>query len=331
MIKKILICFIGLTLTIASSQVMAATSTQPAMAAKITGLFQYSTQILAQVKWPTALDAAESGGAPSSCQQAYRRLYAAPTLEITVAFGYDDSRPLDLVLDSYVATAFSQTLLRPCTGSLSICGFTQGSLFFSKAITGPDHVNRTVNLKVVSASLSASDDINRGQMAAMQRAASNEARLQFLTSISTSDIVFYLGHSRYGYGPDFSVPRLTSGQLPDEAWYRADRASTQGSWAEILSDMAGSKIKLFGMFSCNSQHYFSESLHLTLPGQPTVHRPGLILTSRDTAGQEDWHTLLASLNVLLGLQCEQGFFHALNSTPGFEDHAHSLDGFFEHD
>ena len=90
----------------------------------------------------------------------------------------------------------------------------------TRTIIGPAGRPVRVLLRVLDSSVTADDDRNRELIA--QKRKSARVRRSFLAALDGSDVVFYLGHSRDGGGPDFSPPRLGPDSHVRYASYRSN-------------------------------------------------------------------------------------------------------------
>jgi hypothetical protein len=163
------------------------------------------------------------------------------------------------------------------------CGFKQdpsNANLLSKKIRAPDGTVKTVQIKLIDATLDA------------------HAEADFLASFS-DDAVFYLGHSRSGGGPDFNPPRLLANGDRDYAWYRRN----QPGFRAIETTLANSKDhpKLLALLSCDSGKHFSERLHQLAP------ETALIVSQAEVEFLEQEHSLIGAIDGLLGAKCHDDF------------------------
>jgi hypothetical protein len=259
------------------------------------------------------LDGVTAAGddASASCKSAYDRVFARPTVEVSVFFGYtnDEADPgapaTDLVYDPFVKESFSRLLQQPCSGSLAACDFRpEGNAdTLVRELPGPDGRPRTVRIHLEASSVTESDRQNRHPLGSRQKSHSRGIERDFLASLDGSQVVIYAGHARHGTGPGFKP--LPSGSL---SWIEA--GIFHPSWRRMRTALkrAKSPPALIGMFACLTDHFYRKGLMKAAP------RSGLVLTEVSMQVEEAHESLLGTLNAVLGLRCEADFGKSLRNT-----------------
>jgi hypothetical protein len=244
----------------------------------------------------------EAGPAPE-CAQTYSRFFAKDTITIAVAFGYMDTGWGSDTANGSMRSSITDTFTADgevCRDSLHphACGFKQDPSnpnLLVKKMRGPDGAIKTIQIRYVDAVLEATsgseEKVNAG------------AEAEFLTSLTHDDVVFYLGHSRDGGGPDFNPPRLLASGDRDYAWYKRH----QPGFGAIKTALASSKehTKLLALLSCDSGKHFSEELQELAPDT------ALIVSEAEVEFIEQEHSLLGGVDGLLGTKCREDFMKDL--------------------
>lgn len=203
---------------------------------------------------------------PQACVAAYQEVFNKPIVNISVVFGYKDTRPARFVGDRHERLAFVQKILRPCTKTSEACGFERSpknsDLFFKK-IKGLSKKPITVQLKVVHSATGSDDQGNRNDP--FQSWQSEYAKETFFSGIKDSDVLFYNGHSRFGGGPDFEPPHLNDANEVDAPYYQNQKPGFVKTLDVIqvqsfTKGAVGGRMKVFGLFSCGSSQHFTEEI-----------------------------------------------------------------------
>lgn len=140
---------------------------------------------------------------------------AVKNFEIGLVYGYNDQHPDPYVIDNFQLQKLTADLTKPCQRTTElICGFQ----------LHPGHVptlirkiqNIQVSVYPLSSSYTTYDPTNRSlQYAHQQAAKSYQTKEFFLTSLKHFHTTFYIGHARYGSGPDFFIlPQEKIGKKP---------------------------------------------------------------------------------------------------------------------
>lgn len=245
---------------------------------------------------PSSTQDASAMPAPE-CASTYAKFFAKDSVTITVALGYMDtgwgSDTANNSMRSTLVEKFTSynDLCRQSSQPYA-CDFRQApgnpSLFVKK-IRGPDGKQKTVQIQFVDAISSSGSQVQ----------ASDQAEEEFLSSLSQSDAVFYLGHSRAGGGPDFNPPRLLPNGDRDYAWYKRHEPGFHA--VELALSQSTEHTKLLGLLSCDSGGHFSEELHHLAP------ETALIVSEAEVEFEEQQNSLIGAIDGLLGMKCHDDF------------------------
>lgn len=174
---------------------------------------------------------------------------------LSVHFGYNDQRPSDMVVDGIQRVLLENKITSPCLqGDDLLCDWRRISYDdegnFGRLVSG-----RPVELRLRSSSVTKSDSVNRGAMLPEQTRLSERRRLEFLASFSDSDFVIYVGHSRFGDGPDFSPPILRRDASVSAETYRSRRGASAAQ--VVRSAGAAHRWRGLDVISCDSRDHFA--------------------------------------------------------------------------
>jgi hypothetical protein len=109
-------------------------------------------------------------------------------------------------------------------------------------------------------------DVERA-FAAASEAQQSLCENRFLRSMHHDEVTVYMGHSRYGAGPDFRPPRLRGGVI-DHEYYRSPAGRAAGGLTRFLSaealrpgpgDALPAQKQLY-LLGCSSEEHFHEAL-----------------------------------------------------------------------
>lgn len=186
---------------------------------------------------------------------------------IDIFYGYFDQRPNAQVEDHREAKYFMDESSRPCVRS----GQRFCSLDWSYAAPF-EGVRRlpsgeTLRVRLWTSSFTANDDVNRTRFALEQKAKSERIEQAFLSRLAGgADEVIYLGHARYGGGPDFSPPEL----LPDGSVNAPDYRDRQKGFRDMLNALAqasrhAKKPLRVALLACDSEDHFGRHLRAQHP------------------------------------------------------------------
>ena len=199
------------------------------------------------------------------------------TCLLGVYFGYNDQRPDDKVNDGLQKNMLVQQLTSTCTTESLFCNWTRLSYEdkgnFVRSFQDALGQVTNVELRVRNSSLNVDDNVNRGVLARQQKIQSDEQRREFLNAFKDHDFIFYVGHSRFGYGPDFHPPKLYMGELDrmsyqlrkEESAREVYQAALKGNWRGL------------DLISCDSQSHFQSLLQSLGPHR--VHYVNIPITA----------------------------------------------------
>ena len=85
--------------------------------------------------------------------------------------------------------------------------------------------------------------------------------IKFKNSLSTNDVVLYLGHARSGGGPDFTLPVLNKNNHVDYGYYKVHKPGL----TSLISGLSSTNPKVLGILACKSTGLFSGTLKKYLP------------------------------------------------------------------
>lgn len=176
--------------------------------------------------------------------------------KIGIFFGYKDARPSSFVSDIYERSNLANQLTSACNNrEQQLCGFVRAAddmEIFKKELK-----NKKVHIFLLNSATSTNDDINRNN--ALQKWKSNHIKQKFLRALQLYNSVFYIGHSRNGWGPDFSPPKIIhENQYTDYSQYKKKKSLEL--MLLYLKKRSHSKPITLGLFSCASKRLFEKKL-----------------------------------------------------------------------
>lgn len=268
------------------------------------------------VNKPNALNCAIAGHVKSrklnhsTCKDHYKKLYANPTVKVSIAFGYLDFRPSPLVATPQIVADFIDSMTQACTDPTrsQFCGFSRDpdhQNLFSKSVLGPEGKKHTFQVSIVSpVPADGNDNDDDLQVSPEQKTRSATARAAYLKALTTDDVVVYYGHARGGGGPDFYPPILNAKKHPDYRLYRMNRPGLN----DVLDALRESKHhpKVLGMIACDSKLHFKEKLKAVAPDSARL------LSNRVVGYDEDDQALAVLLDGLMQHRCDQNFVKSMN-------------------
>lgn len=214
---------------------------------------------------------------PVSCESTYAPLTKDGVLEIRYAFGYFDAsegnnlnnqtpEAFSRSLDKGAANSVEWFLKRPCRNTYhQLCGFKKlegadGYAILEKTILQFGR-RLTVRLSLTHASATNSFFDNTGVAAAQQELFTARSEQNYFGGVKDgADIVYYVGHSRNGGGPDFQPPVLRDYDgHPDYDNYYEVRREGEASLLSALKE-SPNKEQIIGLFSCYSSSHFRNNL-----------------------------------------------------------------------
>ncbi|RYZ66278.1 MAG: hypothetical protein EOP05_19370, partial [Proteobacteria bacterium] len=139
----------------------------------------------------------------------------SPTGQLTTAnFGMNAT--IDIAYDDL----YRELLVRPCSGSLQLCGFKEKAPgLFEKKVKTPEGKKIKAIVEMRHASVTPEHASNVGPMSSEQIAKSDATTRWFFGQVAQADLLVYNGHSRKGGGPDFHPPKLRENLHVNYSWY----------------------------------------------------------------------------------------------------------------
>jgi hypothetical protein len=224
------------------------------------------------------------------CFQEYSKLYKNRSLRVSVFLGLMDA-PDGSLWDRPAKHSLIEYLTRECYSDNYACGFIQKS-------TDPNVLQKTtidfnnIIINIHDSSVSDSFDTNNSKLLLAQQEKSKRITNLFLESIEKNDIVFYIGHSRFGTGPGFYwLPPLSS------QWLSTYIYSPVLSGTLRKLEQTSTPPKIFGIFGCSSQRHYAKKFHSAAPDM------ALILTTGITLYDQDIVEAVHALNSIFGNMC----------------------------
>lgn len=181
-------------------------------------------------------------------------------VSILIFLGYVDQRPAVQLANQSMQQQVIAALVRPCQGEQKVCGFR----FVDIDRLEKQSQGVVYQVRLRNAGYSQRDDLNRGMYRTQQNSLSRTATEEFWQALQTPGVhVYYLGHSRFGWGPDFSPPVLTAGDRVNRSYYLSTDKMKAGFRALAL--VSGIRAATLGLFSCDSGDLILEPLQSHFP------------------------------------------------------------------
>lgn len=188
-------------------------------------------------------------------------------VQLTLALGYFDGDAKNdfrydgvnygrhAAVDPFLRAAVEQVLSRECQGSRQqLCGFELLSTNDIESFYRREGEGGLIQeIRVLSGAVSALHDENVGRGAKEQLRRSERAEQAFMKAFETSEVVFYIGHSRKGGGPDFRPPRLKNDAV-DYASYAVDRSGAKRTVKAVKG--LNRRAQSLALLSCDSTEHF---------------------------------------------------------------------------
>ena len=231
--------------------------------------------------------------AASTCTRP-RGLTAYQSVKVSIFYGYIDQRPDRNTLDFTRSQEILNLLTRPCPTGHVLCGFQIISEETLKWNLVKSYKGRSIELLLVSSSLSEDDHWNRENPHQQEVSLRNESLFQ--KELWYSDVLMYQGHSRFGYGPDFFPPALKSSGEVDKFFYQQHRQKSIYQIADYLRSRAV-KMPAFGIFSCDSKIHFKKLL------QPLQQVDHLLMTKNIVYSSQLQKPMLQFLENIIRNDC----------------------------
>lgn len=170
---------------------------------------------------------------------------------INLFFGYIDQQPYTHVIDSAEAQWIISNLTKDCSKSEKLlCGFdlVEDNLLSKNKST----------IRVFQSSYTHHDPSNRNHLLTQQLQKSEQIRNDFFKSLFLNEYTIYVGHSRYGYGPDFYFAKLTSQETLDKDYYKSI-SPHDNQFNEALKTAQSGKSKKIAFISCDSSTHINRN------------------------------------------------------------------------
>lgn len=235
------------------------------------------------------------------CWEKYQGLNKPGPLKVDFFVGYDNYG--NHVNDTIERAAWVEWLQRPCVGKFKVCGFTRSeddANLIYKTVPWADGTEKRVEFRIQDSSVSMENNLN--EKSEKQKAKSEFVRKQFRESLKNSDAVFYMGHSRYGGGPDFAPQRRTAERKWDHRFYETEKPGLKLMYSAL--NERKDPLFMLGLMSCTSAEYFDKGLQ----DKPVTNT---LLSKKAIGILEGYDYMIGSLEGLLNQSC--GPFIARNS------------------
>lgn len=187
---------------------------------------------------------------------------------VGVYFGYNDQKPDNLVNDGLQKNQVEQQLTAVCTKDSFLCGWERVSYEdlgnYRREWTNAHGQKFVAEIRLRNSSMNIDDQVNRSTLAKAQQAKSDLQRAEFLNAFQDHDFIFYVGHSRFGYGPDFHPPKLSLGQF-DFSYYQSRK--NQSAEEVVAAAKQSASWQTLDLISCDSQGHFQSLMQSLGPGK----------------------------------------------------------------
>ena len=233
-----------------------------------------------------------AAGTGGSCPREFSALETGRTLRISMFYGYDNYE--GRAHDRVNASSMSHVLTEKCRGKLSACGFSivassQSALRLMRALD-----DRKVEINLFTSSLP------DGAKEEEQDKLSLSVKDRFYRELVESDVVCYMGHSRLGGGMEFNAQ--TGAATLFNGIFRFPMVPVLKALRQRPT-----KLKMIGMFSCDSNKYFRDDFHGANPSL------ALILTTADIYARPAEQASLGALDAVLAKKCDRAFDESMMS------------------
>jgi hypothetical protein len=193
------------------------------------------------------------------CTRNFAAMTTDGRMEIDIFLGYYDNSPEDYVVNFRQMYEIYQELTKPCAQD-TVCGFVMDPSNRAKFTKTVQQNGKSVSIQLTIHN-PAIHQFNSYNHTQVQRDQSHRTEQEFKERLGHGEAVFYLGHSRYGGGPDFRVPVLTGAWEVDADYYRRE---TPG--VKLLEEgLRGGGAKLYAALSCDSIAYFARQVRRSSP------------------------------------------------------------------
>lgn len=228
------------------------------------------------------------------CHDVYSKLYNKEMLRVSIFLGLLDNN-FGRILDNQAKSSIIEHLLKECGSGYYACGF---SLKKNK----PTILEKTtidkkkITISIYDSSINGTSTSKELKLSKGQQKKSELISETFLKSINKDDIVFYIGHSKYGTGPGFYYLPFPSSQWRTAYFKHPSLKATVRALKE-----AATPPKLLGLFGCSSQRYYAYIMHKTVP------KTALIVSNHMTIYDTNIAEAIVALNSIFGNMCFSEF------------------------
>ena len=271
---------------------------------RVTNLNNQSLRTICQ----STLGARATKNEIEACVKFYKPIIDKSKIRIDYFIGYlnYDER----VVDGFEKAAFRAFLLRPCVGKDTFCSFKstpENPEYFYKEMTWANGQKKKFEVYLHNASVSSDDASNRKSNA--QKIKSESIRRKFIEAASTSDVLVYSGHSRFGGGPDFFPEKMTAKGTEDVAFYKKNKPGMKDLTEGLSKRDKDHSLFMNIMASCDSKKHFAATLKKEPQGPQNA-----LLSNRSVSDHEAQTSIITTLSMLFAGQCplrvqlvQQGF------------------------
>jgi len=249
----------------------------------------------------------------NQCPEVYSSLYKENTMRVSIFLGAMNTTS-NTCLDRPAKHALIEFLTNDCQSNFFACGFSSKSEDTTTLYKTTD--SKTIIVRIHDSSASEDLKKNTTKLADVQLEKSRKVTEEFLKSLEKDNVVFFIGHSRYGTGPGFyHLPILSKGWIVNFFGVSL--------WPEITDKLrkSSSPPQILGLFSCNSQRYYAREIHSIVPKTAIIAATGITLYNSNITDA------ISTLDLILANACFQDFESAMNKIN--PESKHKLYGLFE--
>lgn len=234
----------------------------------------------------------------ASCPQDFSALETGHTLRIGMFYGYDEHEGRDHGRAN--AHAMAHVLTSECRGDLATCGFSIVSRSKSVVELASTIGGRRVEVNLFTSSAAAGEAEAVGLPSSGPELDSSGDSVQehFHRELIDSDIVFYMGHSRLGGSIGFE--EQSGVRTVVDSLLRLPMRPVLAALRQRPS-----RLRILGMFSCESKRYFREDFRGANPAL------SLIVTTGEIAYGPAEQASLGALEAILSKSCGRAFHESM--------------------
>jgi hypothetical protein len=245
-----------------------------------------------------------------TCEEDYLALFSDGQIDMTIALGYFDAeainpttkKPYTVTIDPVIRDLLAQKIIQPCTKKDDkFCGFklAENDFIYERMSLNPIGFPIKLRLQIINGSLDVLDTKNRNNL--RQKNHSKEAHKKFEESLKTNEIVYYVGHSRDGAGPDFDPPILKANGKVDYDWYHKNKSDRRAMNNAIAANPEKSRLIILN--SCSSVRWFKTGLIAS------SNKIGMLGTDKEFFVNANWATkaITKIFEHILSFECIEDF------------------------